>query len=286
MATLTGHLADASGTAIETTIRFTPVWTPGASGSSSVMGQTVEVDTDSNGDFSVTLDAGSYHVDQDGIASYTIAIGAAASYDLKDLLALGGGTTDVETPVISPDGGTFYTSQVVTITCATAGASIYFTLDGSTPTSASTLYTAPFTILATTTVKAIGIMSGYSDSAVASAVFTAIPVVTSTVYYGNSASASLDEAGILALGTVTKTSAAGEYEFPDEAGYSYLATPASWATPTTLKTGTFDVALASESPFDTVFGDLTCDLVDVGGVSYRVFRTYYEMGGAWTLTAT
>jgi hypothetical protein len=61
----------------------------------------------------------------------------------------------------------------VTLTTATSGASIYYTLDGSTPTKESTLYEEPFEVTApsdeggTVTVKAIGIRSGYTNSAIA-----------------------------------------------------------------------------------------------------------------------
>ena len=78
----------------------------------------------------------------------------------------------VQTPVISPNGGTFSGSQQVTITCATQGAQIYYTTDGAEPTAAAALYTAPFTITSTTTVKAIALKDGMNDSAVAQAKFT------------------------------------------------------------------------------------------------------------------
>ncbi|MGI6424164.1 MAG: chitobiase/beta-hexosaminidase C-terminal domain-containing protein [Tepidanaerobacteraceae bacterium] len=61
----------------------------------------------------------------------------------------------------------------VELSTSTSGASIYYTLDGSTPTKDSTLYEGPFTVTSpgdeggTVTVKAIGIRSGYNDSAVA-----------------------------------------------------------------------------------------------------------------------
>lgn len=56
----------------------------------------------------------------------------------------------------------------VTITEAESGSTIYYTLDGSTPTSSSTLYTAPFTIDASKTVKAIAIKAGQTASDVSS----------------------------------------------------------------------------------------------------------------------
>jgi len=65
-----------------------------------------------------------------------------------------GEATGVSAPVIS--GTTpFNETSEVTITCATENASIYYTLDGTTPTSESTAYTAPFTISESCSVKAI-----------------------------------------------------------------------------------------------------------------------------------
>jgi hypothetical protein len=66
----------------------------------------------------------------------------------------------------------------VSIADTTAGAAIYYTTDGSTPTTGSQLYSAPFTISATTTVKAIATASGFSQSAQGSASYTYSPVTS------------------------------------------------------------------------------------------------------------
>ena len=81
----------------------------------------------------------------------------------------------VATPVITPNGGAFTAPVSVTIIDATSGATIRYTLDGSEPTSASTLYAAPFTVSASATVKARAFASGMSDSSVAAATFTITP---------------------------------------------------------------------------------------------------------------
>jgi len=72
------------------------------------------------------------------------------------------GTT--ATPVITPAAGTYAVPQTVSITDATAGATIYYTLDGSTPTAASAVYGVSFAVSATATVKAIAIASGDTQS--------------------------------------------------------------------------------------------------------------------------
>lgn len=79
----------------------------------------------------------------------------------------------VANPSISPNGGSFTSSQQVTLSTATTGASIRYTTDGSNPTSSNgALYSSPFTITSTTTIKAIAYQTGSTDSAVTSATFT------------------------------------------------------------------------------------------------------------------
>jgi hypothetical protein len=84
----------------------------------------------------------------------------------------GGSAATVATPTFSPTGGTYATAQSVTLADTTAGASIRYTVDGSTPTASSTLYTGPITIAASTTVKAVGVKTGLANSATASATYT------------------------------------------------------------------------------------------------------------------
>lgn len=93
----------------------------------------------------------------------------------------GGGPTTVGTPTFAPTAGTYHTVQDVTITCATSGAAIHFTTDGSTPTAASPTYAGAVHVATTTTIKAMATAAGMTDSAVASATYTlqaATPVIS------------------------------------------------------------------------------------------------------------
>lgn len=76
----------------------------------------------------------------------------------------------VAAPTFNPAAGSVEAGTIVTISSATEGATIYYTVDGSTPTTASTQGTT-VTIDAAKTVKAIAVKTGYKDSEVASATF-------------------------------------------------------------------------------------------------------------------
>ena len=120
-----------------------------------------------------------------GLLSKSVSPTQTTTYTLTATNSLGSDTKQVTvtvtlppaaTPTFTPSAGTILNSQAITLSTTTSGASIYYTIDGSTPTSGSTLYSAPFTLQAnsTTTVKAIAIKSGFNDSVVASATYTTI----------------------------------------------------------------------------------------------------------------
>ena len=79
--------------------------------------------------------------------------------------------SNIATPVFSPKAGHYAEAQTVSITCDTDGATIYYTLDGSAPTTTSAIYTVPFTISETTVVKAMAVIDG-EESKVATGKFS------------------------------------------------------------------------------------------------------------------
>ena len=92
----------------------------------------------------------------------------------------GGGTVDA--PTFSPAAVVYTSAQNVAIETTTSEADIYYTLDGTDPTTSSTKaqYTSAINVTKTTTIKAIAVKSGMTDSDVATATYTivAAPVVT------------------------------------------------------------------------------------------------------------
>lgn len=78
-------------------------------------------------------------------------------------------TETVATPTISPNGGDFIIGEKVTLTCATADATIYYTVNDSEPTVDSTEYTAPFTVSGNAVVKSIAVKVGFAPSVIATA---------------------------------------------------------------------------------------------------------------------
>jgi glucosylceramidase len=103
----------------------------------------------------------------------------AASFALLCIAGCGAATTAVPvstpttaTPALSPAPGTYTAPQNVTLSDATPGASIYYSTNGSTPTTASTLYSTPIAISASTTLEAIAVASGNTNSAIATGAYT------------------------------------------------------------------------------------------------------------------
>jgi hypothetical protein len=96
----------------------------------------------------------------------------------------------VDTPVASPSGGTYTSAQTVTLSCATRGADIYFTINGAAPTESGTPYTGAVYINTDTTLKAVAVKRGMADSGILTARYVinpAAPPLSGTVSINGSA---------------------------------------------------------------------------------------------------
>src|SRR5205085_4167390 len=81
----------------------------------------------------------------------------SASYTINNLPAAA--------PAFNPPAGTYSTTLQVIISSTTSGASIRYTIDGSSPSeTAGILYSGPVTVSSTTTIKAIAYLNGIADS--------------------------------------------------------------------------------------------------------------------------
>ncbi len=89
------------------------------------------------------------------------------------------GTPALAPPVIIPNGGTFAPSVAVTLQAPDTNATIYYTLDGSLPTTSSFLYNAPFILTNSTIVTANAFETNFNNSVAASALF----MVQSSIYF-------------------------------------------------------------------------------------------------------
>lgn len=103
---------------------------------------------------------------------------------------------------IAPQATTFVTEQTITLTCATAGAEIRYTLDGSDPTLTSPVYRAPFTVTESTVVKARAVRPG----------LTALPTTLSGTHASVVTRADFTRASFIAAVTPPKTVAGLRYE--------------------------------------------------------------------------
>ena len=149
------------------------------------------------------------------IANGKVYVGAQYSLTVYGLAA-----SFVNTPTISPNGGVFTNSVTVTLSDATPGATIYYTLNGTAPTTNSILYAGSFVLTNSVPVTAAAFKSGSVPSGTASASFINSSLIGSGTglfgrYWANTTSAAFITPGFNALPTLTRTDATVNFTQPD-----------------------------------------------------------------------
>lgn len=104
------------------------------------------------------------------------AIAVASGYPTSAMAtAMYAITPPAATPTFNPAPGTYVQAQTVTISDSAPGAVIYYTIDGTTPTTRSVVYSGALTVSSSETINAIALANGYSASAIATAPYTITP---------------------------------------------------------------------------------------------------------------
>lgn len=117
------------------------------------------------------------------VRAIALAAGFQDSAVASSTFTIDPAATPAAAPTFSVPAGTYESVQTVVITTATAGASVYYTMDGATPTTGSTLYTAPVSVHASLTIKAIAAGGGHTPSPVASAAYVInLPTVATPTF--------------------------------------------------------------------------------------------------------
>ena len=197
----------------------------------------------------------------------------------------------VATPTFEPAGGVITESTNVTISCDTDEAIIYYTTDGSTPTTSSAVYSQPITVNSTMTLKAIAVKSGMTDSNVGEATFTRKYFVNLTQTTGGTISVNPAQAEVGQTVTLTASSNVG-YTFG-----SWTVTPSVTLSGNTFTmpasdvtvTATFTASTNSHTVSFSVNGKVEMTATVFGGGSIDLTKFVAEGDGytfeGWSTTA-
>jgi beta-glucanase (GH16 family) len=133
--------------------------------------------TDKSTQYTGPIDVGSSEkIEAIAVAKgYANSAVASADYIIDELPA--------STPVFTPDGGHYTADQKVAITDSTAGATIYYTTDGTVPTTASTKYTRRIQVSGRETLRAMAEAPDYTRSEVATAHYDITPEAATPVFH-------------------------------------------------------------------------------------------------------
>jgi hypothetical protein len=109
------------------------------------------------------------------IKAIAVASGFSTSAVASATYTISPGAAQAAAPTFSPGAGTYTSAQNVSISSTTPSATIYYTTNGSTPTTSSAVYSGPISVATSQTINAIAIASGFANSSISSATYTITP---------------------------------------------------------------------------------------------------------------
>ena len=180
-------------------------------------------------------------------------------------------------PCATPDISFDYTTSTVTITCATTGATLYYTTDGGTPTTGSTEYNNPFSVASNVTIKAIATLTNWSNSAVAELTISQVATPTIQSDGNNAISITCTTPGATIYYTTdgsTPTTGSSQYSTPLQENVSGVTIKAIATKENMIPSGvgSGSVTLQCEAPSITRNSNtgftLTCSLPVTGATIY------------------
>jgi beta-glucanase (GH16 family) len=146
-------------------------------------------------------------------------------------------------------------AQMVTLTTTTSGASIHYTIDGTTPTTTSIIYETPFLVASNLTVNAIATASGDTNSSVATKVFAPSIASGTLVWsdeFANSTSANAQpNASVWTYDT--GTDCCGNNELETYCAWGSASAPCSTTTPNAFVAPGGGLDIVAENPSGTVY---------------------------------
>lgn len=203
-------------------------------------------------------------------SDFRIRLVVAAAFVLLAGCGSGSGSsgTGTNTPQAAPPTLSTSTSNgaqggavIVTLATTTSGATIYYTLDGSTPTTASQVYEAPFLVASNLTVNAIAAASGDTNSTVTTRAFT--PAIASgTLVWSdefNSATSAQSEPNLAVWTYDTGTDCCGNNELEDYCAWASTTSPCNSSNPNSYvgTDGYLHIVAQQTTPGAYLAGDFT-----------------------------
>lgn len=196
----------------------------------------------------------------------------------------GAGLSQVAAPTFSPIGGMFASGQTVTISTTTTGASIYYTLDGTTPSPLQgTLYSGAISIGSTANLQAVAIKSGLAASTVTAAPFVipsgstiALEAESLTVTTSGATASNLSDSS--ASGGTCKVMTADGTSLYAQTSPFVAGVTSQWMefTTTSIPAGTYELGMRYKAANTRLIVEVMLDGVQIGTTvdQYSASATY------------